>query len=88
MTIDGKITKGKLRISIFETVFFTKEFITLLSFLVDVQQNTQQISNLHLDIVNHYIVISLELHDTDIEFVEEIFRSKQKLDTLALKEKI
>lgn len=88
MTIDGKITKGKLRISIFETVFFTKEFVTLLSFLVDVQQNTQQISNLHLDIINHYIVISLDLHDTDMEFVEEIFRFKQKLDALAEKEKI
>lgn len=88
MTIDGKITKGKLRISMFETVFFTKQFVTLLSFLVDTQQNTQQISNLHLDIINHYIVISLDLTNTDMEFVEEIFRFKQKLDALAEKEKI
>lgn len=85
MTIDGKISKGRMRISVYETVFFTKEFVTFLSFLIDTQQNTQQISNLHLDIINYYIVISLELHDTDIEFVEEIFRSKQKLDALAEK---
>jgi hypothetical protein len=88
MTIDGKITKGRMRISVYETVFFTKEFISLVQYLIDVQQNTQQINNLHLDIINHYIVISLDLHDTDMEFVEEIFRFKQKLDALAVKEKI